>query len=780
MELSKRIEQLEWQIKTLADKQNFFNDNISKLQSELKLLNKEFRGESSLEDSTRKTIPKAQVPLEEKAKKETVVRPRVIQEVKPSIASKATKPPAERKVKRNDLSSNQGIEKFIGKNLILIGGIVILVLGLAFGVKYSIDHNILGEKARIFLAYAASLGLLGFSMKLRKKYSSFSAVLLSGACCSLYITTYVAFDVYGFISRPVTFGLMLLFTVFTVLASVSYNRSIIAHLGLLGAYAIPFLTSQNSGNYPGLMTYVTIINVGILFLSFKKDWKSLKIVSFAISWLLFLFALYDDFSYNYWNSALSFATIFYLIFFGIILAYKFIKDESLKVLDVILVLLNTITYYSIGYFMLEDRDWQLYQGPFTLFVALINFIPAYKIFTDKNRSDHLIHFLGTIVLTLITIAIPVQLDGNWVTLFWIIEGGLLLWLARKKNVKFMEVLGFILVLLSFFSFIDDIGNAMHWGNEAFKPLYRIEVFANLLYCVLLTATLFIIYKREENLFGRDLGFRKIAGYLVAFLSFMAFLILGGNENFTISSFYHYGSRIEIGEYSTAFNRSIKLIAIITYYIYFCALVGAVHLLANWFKRKSDLKNVLLVLKGLALFIFLFAILPILQRIGLFHFNPPNEYFVYGKNLVFLRYPIIGLAIAFAISIYRHVKRLYSGQIQEKLMDVFLYASLFITLAYELIFWMRALEVPEPYKLGLTILGAVYTIYLIIRGIFARKAHLRYFGFVLLGIVLLKLFFYDIAHLKTLSKTIVLVAVGVCMLVSSFLYNKYTSKLFSDE
>ena len=49
-----------------------------------------------------------------------------------------------------------------------------------------------------------------------------------------------------------------------------------------------------------------------------------------------------------------------------------------------------------------------------------------------------------------------------------------------------------------------------------------------------------------------------------------------------------------------------------------------------------------------------------------------------------------------------------------------------------------------------------------------------------GLTLLKLFFYDIAHLGTLPKTVVFIALGILLLIISFLYNKYRQALFGEE
>ena len=84
---------------------------------------------------------------------------------------------------------------------------------------------------------------------------------------------------------------------------------------------------------------------------------------------------------------------------------------------------------------------------------------------------------------------------------------------------------------------------------------------------------------------------------------------------------------------------------------------------------------------------------------------------------------------------------------------------------------------DSYKLGLSILWGIYALGLIVLGIYGHKKHLRIGAIALFGVTLLKLFFYDIADLDTISKTIVFVSLGILMLIVSFLYNKYKTLIF---
>ena len=145
-------------------------------------------------------------------------------------------------------------EKFIGENLINKIGIAILIIGVGIGVKYSIDNDLISPLTRVILGYLIGLGLLGIGMKLKAGFTNFSSVLVSGAMTILYFITYVSYSLYGLFPQIVTFLLMVLFTVFIIIAALNYNKQIIAHIGLVGAYAVPFLLGDDSGKIAVLLS----------------------------------------------------------------------------------------------------------------------------------------------------------------------------------------------------------------------------------------------------------------------------------------------------------------------------------------------------------------------------------------------------------------------------------------------------------------------------------------------------------------------------------------------
>jgi uncharacterized membrane protein len=90
--------------------------------------------------------------------------------------------------------------------------------------------------------------------------------------------------------------------------------------------------------------------------------------------------------------------------------------------------------------------------------------------------------------------------------------------------------------------------------------------------------------------------------------------------------------------------------------------------------------------------------------------------------------------------------------------------------------MDILGYANQYKLGLSIIAAAYAFVLISIGILQNKRHLRISAILLLCATLLKVLFYDLSSLSSISKTVVLVILGIILLAASFLYNKFRERM----
>ncbi|MCF1191574.1 DUF2339 domain-containing protein [Mangrovimonas sp. AS39] len=697
------------------------------------------------------------------------------------------------KQKRDTAKVKSDLEKFIGENLINKIGIIITVIGVFIGVKYSIEHDLISPLTRVILGYLAGLGLLGFGIKLKTKYENYSAVLVSGAMAIFYFISFSAYNFYQLIPQALAFVLMVIFTVFTVLAALNYNRQVIAHIGLVGAYAVPFVLSNESGRPEILFGYMAIINIGILVIAFKKYWKLLYYVAFGLTWAIYFtwFISYYRTS-EYFGLALTFLSLFFFIFYATFLAYKLLQKEKFERSDIALLLFNSFIFYGNAYVILSGHETgKQLLGLFTLGNALVHFLVGLVIYRQKLGDKNLFYLVVGLVLVFITIAIPVQLDGNWVTFLWIGEAALLFWIGRTKKVPVYEKLSYPLMLLAFLSIIHDwivFYNAYtpSTPEDRMMPLLNIQFLTSLCF---IAGFGFILKLHFNQKYDAAWKSNKILSKMVSF-GIPAIFLLGIYFAFRMEIVNYWGqlftdSLLEIKEDNqqypmTYWNYDLlkfETVWVVNYSMLFMSLLGIVNI--RWFKNKF-LGFVNLGFIVFVLLVFLTNGLYALSELRESYLDPTKlPYYKTSIMHILIRYLSFVFVVLLLITIYKYLQESYRENKYKRAFDFLLHTTILWVVSSELIHWLDMAESSQSYKLGLSILWGVYSLFLIALGIWKRNKPLRIGAIVLFGLTLIKLFFYDISHLDTIAKTIVFVSLGVLLLIISFLYNKFTHKI-SDE
>ena len=634
---------------------------------------------------------------------------------------------------------------------------------------------------RIILGYLVGIALLGIGLKLKKNYKNFSAILVSGAMAIMYFMTFSAYVFYEMIPQWLTFVLMVLFTISTVMAALNYNKQVIAHIGLVGAYCIPFLLSQGKGEALVLLSYIAIINIGILFIAFKKYWKPLYLVAFFITW--FIFATWYFSSYEsdlHFVMALSFLFVFFVTFYLTFLAYKIFKNEAFELLDIFMVLSNSFVFYGLGYTILDGHpDWASYLGVFTLFNALLHLLVSLIIYRQKLADKNIFYLISGLVLVFVTITIPVQLDGNWVTLLWACEAALLFWIGRTKEVPLYEKLSYPLFFLSFFSLAQD------W-NQSYETINYIEgsdgysLFLNSTFLTsLLCAALFgfINFFHYNKKYAAPWPAQKELMNLISYgITGVFLVVLYGTFASEISNYWEH-----VRVYATDYNSDLtifKAIWLLNYSVLFMTALSFVNIIRL---KNSTLAIVSITLNILVLFAFLTVGLYGLSELresylGLNKYNTHET----GPFYIGIRYISFLFVAALLLVSHKYIKRDYFTSAAKIPFDIILFISLCWIASSELIHWLDLSGYSNSYKLGLSILWGLFAVGLVSIGIWKKKKHLRVGAIVLFSVTLIKLFFYDISHLNTISKTVVFISLGVLLLIVSFLYTKFKDIISGDK
>ena len=684
--------------------------------------------------------------------------------------------------------AKRDVEHYIGSNIISKIGIAITIIGVGIGAQYSIEHDLISPFTRICLGYLIGLGLLGVGFRLKKAYTDFSAVLVSGAIAIMYFITYAAYTLYAMMPQTVAFALMLLFTVSTIAAAINYNRQVIAHIGLVGAYAVPFLLSNDSGDTTILYTYMTIINAGILIIAIKKYWKPLYYSSFILTWLIF--STWYVFQYEDSNHFLTFwifGFLFFITFYLIFISYKLLHQEKFKASDVLLILSNSFIFYGLGYAALSNHQYgSQYLGLFTLANAAIHLGVTLFIYIRNIADRNLFSLVAGLVFVFVTIAIPVQLDGSWVTLLWAGEAVLLFWIGRIRHDDIYEQISYALIFLASLSIIGDWMGVYHQYDPAIAgtritPLLNIHFLTSLLFITSLAVINYLNRDRQDSpspLAGTLRSFMHIAipSILLAaiYFAFRIELTTYWDQLYLDSSLT---GTLEGTDYPTTyFNQDLanyKVIWTLNYSLLFFSILAYLNL--NRIKSKK-LNIAILVLGTVCMITFLSEGMLVNNQLRDSYLLPDTnpKYSVGSFNMAvrYISFACAGLMLYFLHSIIRQEE---SSKVQHRLrisFDLLLHLTVLSVLSNEWITIMTTLHYSESTRLGLSIVWGIYALLLIILGIWKGKQHLRIGAIVLFAITLIKLAVYDLTHLDTIAKTIVFVSLGILLLIISFLYNKY--------
>jgi uncharacterized membrane protein len=667
---------------------------------------------------------------------------------------------------------NPDLEKFIGENLANKIGIAVLVLGIGFFVKYAIDKEWIGIYGRVFIGILCGGMLIGVAHKLRKTFEAFSSVLVGGGIAVLYLTIYISFHTYGIMSQQVAFGIMVLITGFTVVLSLAYNRIELAILAILGGFGSPFMVSTGEGNYVVLFSYVMILDVGMLVLAFFKKWRPVNIIAYIFTILLFgswLGARFNPEEVSMIAGGMTFASLFYVTFFVMNIINNLKQRVPFESAEFMILLSNTFLYYSAGMYVLNNPHSQMYQGLFTALVGVFNFIFAFILYRKSNVDKNLVFLLIGLVLTFISLAAPVQLEGNYITLFWAAEAVLLLWLSQKSDITLIKLASVVVMFLMWVSL------AMDWYNVYYDNLfidgYSLNIILNKGYITTVVALLSIIlyfkFLLNESKFPQYVSICKILLTAVGLL----ILYVGNLLELT----YHLNVNVEdaparsviIGVYNMAFILGLLLAE--------PKLVIPKELRAGF--------------GALGLFAIAGYFL-IYHREIISTRNHFLEETSSGLGFAF-HYPfIILLIIVAAISLKKiRMWEKFNAETYNLYSWFFVFFFLFLASAeldHTVILSLKTDSESidhilfQNHKIGFPILWGIASFILISIGLKRKKRHLRIISLSLFLITLLKLFLVDIRGISEGGKIAALISLGVLLLIVSFMYQRLKRLLMADE
>jgi uncharacterized membrane protein len=431
--------------------------------------------------------------------------------------------------KQEPVIRNFDFEKFIGENLMSKIGIIILVLGIGYFVKYAIDKDWINEYGRVAIGVAIGGILIGLAHRMRILYKTFSSLLTGGGIGILYITIAIAFHQYHIFSQTIAFILLVLITIFSVILSLVYDKKELAIFSQLGGFFVPFMVSTGSGNYVVLFTYILILNSGILAIAWYKRWHILNILSFGATYLLYMSWLVRSFYYENttpYLGALVFASIFYLIFFLVNVLNNLKEKRALNFSEISMILSANLFFLISGLIIFNKYHDGIFTGLFVALLGVYNFIWVFFLYRRQHIDKTLIYLLIGLVMSFISLAVPIQLHGHSITLFWTAELVILIWLWQRSSISLLK-LGHLAMLILIIISLGMDWNHFYLSSGDFFPVILNKVFiTGVVVLAGFGITLYFLSKETETEFADYIiSVRDYSNLLTVFLFAGSYLVL---------------------------------------------------------------------------------------------------------------------------------------------------------------------------------------------------------------------------------------------------------------
>jgi uncharacterized membrane protein len=324
------------------------------------------------------------------------------------------------------------LEQRIGARWATWVGIVVILVAAALFLKWAFDNAYLGPAARVGVGLVGGLAMLlgGLSLHRRRDVPYLSEGLSGGGLGCLYLSLFAAHSLYGLIGAATAFASMFAVTVLGAVVAVVTSRLSTAVLAVLGGLLTPVLLQVERPDERNLLAYLLVLDVLALLVARFRTWPALTQLAWGGSAVLLLPTLLRTPEAPHPLARLLLLSALFLVFLAAPVFRERTTGLRSQPIDLALVVANAAGYFWAVYVTLEASRPGL-EGPWAVGLAVLYRLVSsdYGSRVPDDPAPVMVH--EGIAWTFLTLAIPLVLDMQWVTLAWAVQGVMLLWLASR-------------------------------------------------------------------------------------------------------------------------------------------------------------------------------------------------------------------------------------------------------------------------------------------------------------------------------------------------------------
>ncbi len=384
-------------------------------------------------------------------------------------------------------ASASSLEARIGSQWLNRVGIMALLIGAAWFLKYAIARHWIGPAGRVGIGLLSGILLLAWSERFRRRgYIPFAQAIQAIGSGVLYLALWAASQLYHLAPAPAVFIGMLAVTAGNGYMAWLRDSRLLAFYALAGGFAIPWLLSNGRNQQPELFSYLFMLNLALAWLYTRKPWLRLLPVAwlatsfYGLAWTMHFYAPQELASTWFWTLA------FFLLFsLSLLHSCRLANECRFPVLWLWLPFMIGLGGYVSMYLLLQGGPHDAWVSGVALgfsgyYLLLLRRAPAaagdHVAFAVQRISvRHLI-----LAVAFLTLAIALRARGQALTTGLLIEGAGLMLLAhrfrRRPQLRPLAAIVLLLALSAVFFSNDYAGTRVVFNPRFADYLLAIAVF----------------------------------------------------------------------------------------------------------------------------------------------------------------------------------------------------------------------------------------------------------------------------------------------------------------
>jgi uncharacterized membrane protein len=342
-----------------------------------------------------------------------------------------------RGVRKVGSNAETELESKIGGHWLNRIGIVAVLIGASYFLKYAFENEWIGPAGRIVIGLVAGMAVVLWSEHVRRSgYAIFSYSLKAIGIGVLYLSLWASSQLYNLIPNALAFFSMAAVTAATVGLALWQDAQIIAAFAALGAFITPVALSTGVNNAAGLFSYLFILDVGALILIRYRPWPRVLIGSYAGTLILYSSWHSSFYTADQFSTALVAVSVVFAVFaFAPFGSGRVPTSAAIP----ILALLNSATYFFEVWELFEHKGESHQAAIAAVALGCLYFLIAYKLRDRVTVATADVHW--AIGAAFLVAAVPIGMHSPWITIAWFVEGAALTRVGQLRDTDYLTHLG---------------------------------------------------------------------------------------------------------------------------------------------------------------------------------------------------------------------------------------------------------------------------------------------------------------------------------------------------